>query len=102
MPTIEKYKQHTTEESIPQVIEKLPAGGSIGWYGSTTAKRVIGYIPGGALVTHASVFQVQMAYDVYKDAKSLRKDDTALAILSYGEILHTTMLNCDMLNLSVS
>jgi hypothetical protein len=102
VPTIEKYKQHTTEESIPQVIEKLPAGGSIGWYGSTAAKRVIGYIPGGALVSYASIYQVQMAYDVYKDAKSLHQDDTALAILSYGEILHTTTINYNMLNLFVS
>lgn len=85
IPTIEKYKTVAAEFGEPEQIENLAGGGSIGWYGSKTASRVLGYIPGGAFMSYASVFQVQAAYDMYKDSRLRHGDDVALAVLSYGE-----------------
>lgn len=85
IPTIEKYKTVAKEFGEPEKIEELPGGGSFGWFGSKTASKVLGYIPGGGFISYASVYQVQTAYDVYKDFKSRNGVEAALAVLSYGE-----------------
>lgn len=96
IPTIEKYKTVAKESGEPEQIEKLPGGGSFGWYGPKTASRVLGYIPGGGFLSYASVFQVQAAYDMYKNSRLRYGDDVALAVLSYGkyknELLSSTSL----------
>ncbi|KAJ2982290.1 hypothetical protein NQ176_g1490 [Zarea fungicola] len=83
IPTIEKYKTVAKEFGEPEKIEELPGGGSFGWFGSKTASKVLGYIPGGGFISYASVYQVQTAYDVYKDFKSRNGVEAALAVLSY-------------------
>lgn len=86
MPTTEKYKQVAAEKEELELIESLPTGGSVGWFGPRKAKNVFGYIPGGGLCINASVYQVSMAYEVFTMAKELN-GDTALAVLSYGDYL---------------
>ncbi|KAL7939948.1 Alpha/Beta hydrolase protein [Trichoderma barbatum] len=82
VPTIEKYKQVATEKRAPQLIESLPTGGQVGWFGAKTATKVLGYLPGGGFCLNASSFQVDLAYEVFIRAREV-DSDTALAVLSY-------------------
>ncbi|UKZ56965.1 hypothetical protein TrVGV298_010813 [Trichoderma virens] len=80
--TAQRYSELAKSQNEPELIEHLPSGGSVGWFGSKSAKKVLAYIPGGGLVTYASGAQIQMAYDAYKTALAAA-GNVALAILSY-------------------
>ena len=82
--TEKRYKELAKLHNEPELIEKLPVEGSVGWFGSKFSQRVLAYIHGGGLVVYATLAQVQMAYDVYKAAK-ISSGEIALAILFYGE-----------------
>ncbi len=84
VPTIEKYKLVATDKNAPELIESLPTGGQVGWFGAKSAKKVFGYLPGGGLCAHASTFQVGLAYEVLARAKG-KDSNVSLAVLSYGK-----------------
>ncbi|KAJ5612032.1 hypothetical protein N7510_005226 [Penicillium lagena] len=81
LPVIERYKEVIRSENQSEVIEHLPCGPSVGWFGAKSAKKVLAYIHGGGLVMNGSVMQVGLAYNAYK----LRgpDKDTAVALLAY-------------------
>jgi hypothetical protein len=82
--TAQRYKEIARQQNEQEFVEQLPSGGSVGWFGSKSAKKLLAYIPDGGLVTYASTAQVQMAYHVYEAARGVT-DDVALAVLSYGK-----------------
>ncbi|KAH8802499.1 hypothetical protein F5884DRAFT_846660 [Xylogone sp. PMI_703] len=84
--TVERYADFAQQNNIPQVKEDLPGGGSVVWFGLTTAKRVLAFIPGGGLVMHASPFHINIGHEMYKTA-SAKHDDVAVAILAYDTCL---------------
>jgi hypothetical protein len=82
--TAEQYVNIAQQKDESPIKEDLPGGGSVGWFGATSAQRVLAYIPGGGLVAYAGPQQIGLAYDMYK-AASAKDGDVAVAILSYGE-----------------
>ncbi|KAL7928023.1 Alpha/Beta hydrolase protein [Trichoderma chlorosporum] len=80
--TAQQYSELAKLQNESELTEHLPSGGSVGWFGSKSAKKVLAYIPGGGLVVYASGAQIQMAYNAYKTAQAIA-GDVALAILSY-------------------
>ncbi|UKZ79858.1 hypothetical protein TrVFT333_007621 [Trichoderma virens FT-333] len=80
--TADQYDKFVQEHGIPPVRQEITGGGSALWFGSPSAKRVIGHMHGGGLVMHASTFHFGLAYEMYKTATA-GGDDVALAVLAY-------------------
>ncbi len=83
MSTLEQYVKFVKAKQEPEVVDKLPGGGSVGWIGSKNAKKVLGIIPGGAFIISANKFQLETYYSMYL-AGVANDSNFALAILAYG------------------
>lgn len=80
--TDETYKKHIASEGISEEIETLD-GFSLCWLGSKTAKKVILYVHGGALMMSAYDTHIKFLIQAYRLMQA-NKQDISIAILVYG------------------
>ncbi|KAL7952921.1 Alpha/Beta hydrolase protein [Trichoderma compactum] len=80
--TADQYDKFVQQHDLAHMREEIPGGGSVLWFGSPSAQRVIAHMHGGGLVMYASTFHFGLAYEMYKAAIA-SGDDVALAVLAY-------------------